>query len=79
MSFSGWIEIFFIGVLALVIIGPKDLPKILFGVGRFCQRMKSMAEGFMSEFEQIQHFAEVEDLSKQRKETDAKAPPRTSD
>lgn len=79
MSFAGGIEIFLIGVLALVIIGPKDLPKVLFACGRFYQMMKKTAQGFMSEFEQIQNFSEVEELSKTRKEDNAKTSTRTPD
>ena len=79
MSFVGGIEIFLIGVLALVIIGPKDLPKVLFACGRFYQMMKKTAQGFLAEFEQIQNFAEVEELSKTRKEEHAKTTTRTSD
>ena len=35
MTLAGWAEILFIALLAFVIIGPKDLPKVLFMVGRF--------------------------------------------
>lgn len=79
MSFAGWIEIFLIGVLALVIIGPKDLPRVLFACGRFFQMMKKTAQGFMAEFEQIQNFTEVEELSKTRKKDNGKTTSRTSD
>jgi sec-independent protein translocase protein TatB len=79
MSFTGWIEVFIIGALALVIIGPKDLPKVLFACGRFFQMMKKTAQGFVSEFEQIQNFADVEDMNSKRKKDDAKASSRTSD
>jgi len=79
MSFTGWIEIFLIGVLALVIIGPKDLPKVLFACGRFFHMMKQTAQGFMAEFEQIQHFTDVEEMNKNRKKPRGKTPSRTSD
>jgi sec-independent protein translocase protein TatB len=53
MSFTGWIEILFIALLAFVIIGPKDLPKILFMLGRFLQTLRSLSQEFMAEFEAI--------------------------
>lgn len=79
MSFTGWIEIFLIGVLALIIIGPKDLPKVLFACGRFFQMMKSTAEGFMAEFEHIQNFSDVEQMNSKRKDNHAETSSRTSD
>lgn len=53
MSFTGWVEILFIALLAFVIIGPKDLPKILFMLGRFMQTLRHLSKEFMSEFESI--------------------------
>lgn len=35
-----WIELFFVGVLALIIIGPKDLPEFFQMFGRFIRKMK---------------------------------------
>jgi len=61
MSFAGWIEIVFIALLAFVIIGPKDLPKVLFMMGRFVQSLRKLSEDFMAEFEAIHHVKELED------------------
>jgi sec-independent protein translocase protein TatB len=67
MSIAGWAEILFIALLAFVIIGPKDLPKVLFMVGRFAQTLRRLSQEFMAEFETIRHLKEVEDQQKQRK------------
>jgi len=67
MSLAGWAEILFIALLAFVIIGPKDLPKVLFMVGRFVQSLRRLSQEFMTEFEAIQHVKEVEDQQKKRK------------
>lgn len=72
MSFAGLAEILIIAVLALIVIGPKDLPKVLFMLGRFVHRIKSMSGEFMKEFEAIHHFAETEDMAKRQKEKNAK-------
>lgn len=37
-----WTELFFVGVLALIIIGPKDLPELFQILGRFVGKMKRM-------------------------------------
>lgn len=67
MSLAGWAEILFIALLAFVIIGPKDLPKVLFMVGRFIQSFRRLSQEFMTEFEGIHHVKEVEDQQKKRK------------
>jgi sec-independent protein translocase protein TatB len=66
MSLAGWLEILVIGLLAFVIIGPKDLPKILFTLGRFVQTLRSLSREFMSEFETIHHLKEIEDKKSQK-------------
>ncbi len=61
MSLAGWTETFFITLLAFVIIGPKDLPKVLFTFGRFIQILRNLSNEFMAEFEAIRHVKEVEE------------------
>ena len=61
MTLAGWAEILFISLLAFVIIGPKDLPKVLFTVGRLIQTLRRLSADFMAEFEAIHHVKEVED------------------
>lgn len=67
MSLAGWAEILFIALLAFVIIGPKDLPKVLFTLGRFVQTLRRLSNEFMAEFETIHHVKEVEDRQAQRR------------
>lgn len=64
MSFTGWLEILFISLLAFVIIGPKDLPKILFMLGRFMQTLRSLSNEFMAEFDAISDVKEVKKREK---------------
>ncbi len=69
MSLAGWIEILFIALLAFVIIGPKDLPKVLFTLGRFVQSLRRLSNEFMAEFEAIHHVKDVQDkrINRQKK------------
>jgi sec-independent protein translocase protein TatB len=66
MSLAGWAEILFIALLAFVIIGPKDLPRVLFILGRFVQNLRRLSDEFRAEFETIHHLGEVEDGKKKR-------------
>ena len=39
----GWTELLVIGVVALIVVGPKDLPVLFRNVGRFMGKMRGMA------------------------------------
>ena len=61
MNLAGWTEFLFIGLLAFIIIGPKDLPKVLFACGRFFQSLRRLSNEFMAEFETIHYLKELEE------------------
>lgn len=42
----GWTELLVVGVVALIVVGPKDLPMLFREVGRFVGKAKSMAREF---------------------------------
>ncbi len=67
MSFAGWAEFLCIGILAFIIIGPKDLPKILYTLGRLIQSLKRLSNEFMSEFETIRMIREGEEKKERKK------------
>jgi len=64
----GFNEILILGVLALVVIGPKDLPLLLRKVGRWTARLRGMAQEFRTGFDELARQAELDEL---RREVDA--------
>ncbi|MFD2262618.1 Sec-independent protein translocase protein TatB [Lacibacterium aquatile] len=60
-----WSEILVIGVVALVVIGPKDLPVLLRSVGQWIRKARSLASEFQSGIDQMARDAEIADLRKQ--------------
>jgi sec-independent protein translocase protein TatB len=60
-----WGELLLIGVVALVVIGPKELPTVLRTVGQWTGKLRRMASEFQSQFHEAMREAEMTDLKKQ--------------
>ena len=61
-------EFVIVAVLALVFIGPKDLPKVMRTVGYWVGRMRGMARHFTSGIETMMREAELEEMEKKWRE-----------
>jgi sec-independent protein translocase protein TatB len=61
----GWSELLVIGVVALIAIGPKELPGVLRSVGQWMTKIRSMASEFQGQFQEAMREAEMADLKKQ--------------
>jgi sec-independent protein translocase protein TatB len=59
------IEILIIGALALIVVGPKDLPVLMRRVGQFIGKMRAMAAEFRASFDELARQSELEDLRKE--------------
>lgn len=60
----GWSELLLIGGVALVVIGPKDLPRALRTLGQTTTKVRRMAGDFQRQFNQALQEADMEDLRK---------------
>ncbi len=60
-----WGEVMLIGGVALVVIGPKDLPKALRTVGQVTARLKRMAGEFQSQFSEAMREAELDEVRRE--------------
>ena len=56
----GWQELFVIGTVTLIVVGPKDLPKLLNRVGKVLGKIKQVAREF---YDQINETAEIEEIN----------------
>ncbi|WP_343683900.1 Sec-independent protein translocase protein TatB [Asticcacaulis sp.] len=61
----GGSELIVIAVVALIVVGPKDLPKLLRQLGRFTAKMRSMADEFRTSFDDMARQSELDDLRKE--------------
>ncbi len=60
----GWSELLVIAVVALVFIGPKELPGVLRNISHWMGKIRRMASEFQSQFQEAMREAEMEDLKK---------------
>lgn len=60
----GWTELMVIGVVALIVVGPKDLPGMFRTLGKFTAKAKSMAREFTRAMEDAAEESGVKDVAK---------------
>jgi len=61
----GWQELFIVGVLALIVVGPKDLPKTIKMVTTWIRKARMMARDFQSGVDEMVRESELGDVKKQ--------------
>ena len=61
----GATELIVIAAVALIVVGPKDLPLLMRKVGQFLARMRGMAAEFRSSFDEMARQSELDELRKE--------------
>jgi sec-independent protein translocase protein TatB len=69
----GWSELLLIAVVALIAIGPKELPGALRTLGQWTAKLRRMAAEFQGQFHEAMREAEMADLKKQVDEMTSQA------
>jgi sec-independent protein translocase protein TatB len=64
-----WGKLVIIGVVALIVIGPKELPAVLRTLGQWMAKIRRMAAEFQGQFNEAMREAEMADLKKQFDDT----------
>ena len=59
----GWTEFLVIAVMALVVIGPKDMPHLLYKLGKLVRKIKGFTHGVQSSLEEVTRQAEVDEIA----------------
>jgi sec-independent protein translocase protein TatB len=58
-------ELLVIAVVALIVVGPKDLPLLLRRIGQFMAKLRNMASEFRASFDDMARQSELDDLRKE--------------
>ena len=69
----GFPEFLLISFVLLIVVGPKDLPKVLRSITSFIRKIKSMASQFHSGIDDLANEAEISDLKKEVNKIDKKS------
>jgi sec-independent protein translocase protein TatB len=60
----GWSELLVIAVVAITVVGPKELPRMLRAFGQYTARLRRMVSEFQPEFNDLMRQAELDDMRK---------------
>jgi sec-independent protein translocase protein TatB len=63
----GWSELLLIGVVALIVVGPKELPRMLRTVGQYVGRAKSVAREFQRSMDDAAREMDLQELQDARR------------
>jgi sec-independent protein translocase protein TatB len=59
-----WSELLVIGIVAIIVVGPKDLPRLMRTFGHYAGKLRRMAADFQHQFDEAMREAEVEEVRK---------------
>ena len=71
----GWSEILLVGVVALVFIGPKDLPKALRVAGFWVRKARNLSREFQSSIDQMIRESELDEMRQDLEKSQRIRPP----
>ena len=60
----GWSELLVIAVVAIVVVGPKELPKLMRSMGHYGGKLRRAAGDFQRQFEEAMRESEVDEVKK---------------
>ena len=60
----GWAELLIIVAVAVFVIGPKDIPQIMYGLGRLIRRFQYIKYAVSQQFDDIMNTGDIEELRK---------------
>jgi sec-independent protein translocase protein TatB len=60
----GWSELLVIAVVAIVVVGPKDLPRLMRGFGTYAGKLRRAASDFQRQFEDAMRESEIDEVRK---------------
>jgi sec-independent protein translocase protein TatB len=69
----GWSELLVIGVVAIIVVGPKELPRLMRTFGHYLGKVRHMAADFQRQFEEAVRDSEIDEVRKAMQDFHAQA------
>ena len=60
----GWAELLVLVAVAVFVIGPKDIPNVMYGLGRLVRRVQYIRYAISQQFDDIMNVGDIEELRK---------------
>jgi len=60
-----WTELLVLAIIIIVVVGPRDLPKVMRSIGSFMRRARALASQFQSDLDQLARESEIDELRNQ--------------
>lgn len=61
----GWQEFLLVAIITIIVVGPKDLPRVIRSVSQWVRKARSMAREFQSSLEEVAREAELDDVRRE--------------
>ncbi|WP_420565395.1 Sec-independent protein translocase protein TatB [Thalassobaculum sp.] len=61
----GWQEFILIAIITVIVVGPKDLPRVVRSISQWVRKARSMAREFQNSLEEVAREAELEDVRRE--------------
>ena len=68
----GWVELSIIAIITVLVVGPKEIPRVLRTVTQVVRKVRGMASEFQSGIDELAREAELDDLKKDIEKTASK-------
>jgi sec-independent protein translocase protein TatB len=59
------VELLVLAMIALVVVGPKDLPRLMYQIGKGLRQVRKLADEFRAGFNEMAREAEIEEMRKE--------------
>ena len=69
----GWSELLVIAVVAIIVVGPKELPRLMRTFGHYVGKLRRMAADFQEQFEEAVRDSEIDEVRKAMQDFHAQA------
>lgn len=60
----GWAELLILAVVAIIVVGPKDLPRMLYALGKVINKIRRSADEFRNQFTEAMREAGVDEIER---------------